>query len=151
MSTKSLAEQVVYREIPEAPGYRFGSDGTVQTLWTKSSKPVPGDTCSNKRTAMSSRPYIFPGVWPFIEKIARATGRDLHQLGRAREVWHCKQIQDALGQLPRLDPVSQRALLDHAKKLRESLALALEGCDAAIAEVEQECGLGDAKPRRRGA
>ena len=46
--------------------------------------------------------YTFPGLWPFIERVAR--GRDLHQLGRARELWHCKQIQDALGQLPRLDP-----------------------------------------------
>jgi hypothetical protein len=77
--------------------------------------------------------YIFPGLWPFIERVAR--GRDLHQLGRAREFWHCKQIQDSLGQLPRLDRASQRQLLEHVLKVRESLAVALEGIDAAILEV----------------
>ncbi len=83
--------------------------------------------------------YIFPGLWPFIERVAR--GRDLHQLGRARELWHCKQIQDSLGQLPRLDPGSQLELLAHVNQIRESLALALEGCDAAILEVTSEFGL----------
>ena len=83
--------------------------------------------------------YTFPGVWPFIERVAR--GRDLHQLGRARELWHCKQLQDALGQLPRLDRGSQLELLAHVNQIRESLALALEGCDAAILEVTSEFGL----------
>jgi hypothetical protein len=77
--------------------------------------------------------YIFKCLWPFIERVAR--GRDLHQLGRAREFWHCKQIQDSLGQLPRLDRASQRQLLEHVLKVRESLAVALEGIDAAILEV----------------
>jgi hypothetical protein len=83
--------------------------------------------------------YTFPGVWPFIERVAR--GRDLHQLGRARELWHCKQLQDALGQLPRLDRKNQLELLAHVNQIRESLALALEGCDAAILEVANEFGL----------
>lgn len=83
--------------------------------------------------------YVFPGIWPFIERVAR--GRDLHQLGRARELWHCKQIQDSLGQLPRLDPESQRQLLAHVLRVRESLAVAVEGIDAAIAEVASELKL----------
>lgn len=94
--------------------------------------------------------YIFPGLWPFIERAAR--GRDSHHLGRARELWHCKQIQDALGQLPRLDRVSQKALLAHAYQVRDSLALALRGCDAAILEASAELDLPappwlDAEPR----
>jgi hypothetical protein len=83
--------------------------------------------------------YVFPGLWPFIERVAR--GRELHQLGRARELWHCKQIQDSLGQLPRLDPESQRQLMAHALTIRQSLAVAVEGIDAAIAEVASELSL----------
>jgi hypothetical protein len=100
-------------------------------------------------------PYVFPGLWPFIERVSR--GRDLHQLGRARELWHCKQIQDALGQLPRLDPESQRQLLAHVLTVRQSLAIAVEGIDDAINEVACELKLnlprescpGDAADGRR--
>jgi hypothetical protein len=94
--------------------------------------------------------YIFPGVWPFIERVAR--GRDLHHLGRARELWHCKQIQDSLGQLPRLDRESQRQLLAHVLAVRDSLAVAMEGIDAAIGEVTSELALNpkpDTKPITR--
>jgi hypothetical protein len=83
--------------------------------------------------------YVFPGLWPFIERVAQ--GRDLHHLGRAREIWHCKQIQDSLGQLPRLDAKSQRELLDHVLKIRASLGVALEGIDAAVLEVSDEFNL----------
>jgi hypothetical protein len=83
--------------------------------------------------------YTFPGLWPFIERVAQ--GRDLHHLGRAREIWHCKQIQDSLGQLPRLDARSQRELLDHVLKIRASLVVALEGIDAAVLEVSDEFNL----------
>ena len=83
--------------------------------------------------------YVFPGLWPFIERVAQ--GRDLHHLGRAREIWHCKQIQDSLGQLPRLDAKSQRELLDHVLKIRASLVVALEGIDAAVLEVSDEFNL----------
>lgn len=79
--------------------------------------------------------YVFPGVFPFIEQIAAATGRDLHQVGRTRGLWHVSQIQDALGQLPRLDAKSQQASLANIRRIRDGLALALEGVDAAIAEV----------------
>jgi hypothetical protein len=83
--------------------------------------------------------YVFPGLWPFIERVAQ--GRDLQHLGRAREIWHCKQIQDSLGQLPRLDAKSQRELLDHVLKIRASLVVALEGIDAAVLEVSDEFNL----------
>jgi hypothetical protein len=85
--------------------------------------------------------YTFPGIWPFIERIARTTGRDLHQAGRCRQIWHLSQIQDALGQIPRLDRRSQHELLDHVRRTRDSLALALEGADAAINEVMTEMDL----------
>ncbi len=85
--------------------------------------------------------YTFPGVWPFIERIAHATGRDLHQLGRAGNLWHVSQVQNSLGQIPGRPPDTQAALLAHARTVRESLALSLEGVDAAIAEVVEKCGL----------
>jgi hypothetical protein len=85
--------------------------------------------------------YTFPGVWPFIERIARTTGRDLHQAGRCRQIWHLDQIQDALGQIPRLDQRSQYELIEHVRRTRDSLALALEGADAAILEVTTELQL----------
>jgi hypothetical protein len=88
---------------------------------------------------MAMPSYVFPGLWPFIERVAQ--GRDLHHLGRAREIWHCKQIQDSLGQLPRLDAKSQRELLDHVLKIRASLFVALEGIDAAVLEVSDEFNL----------
>lgn len=88
---------------------------------------------------MTPSPYVFPGLWPFIERVAK--GRDLHHLGRAREVWHCKQVQDSLGQLSRLDPESRRQLFVHVLKIRASLAVALEGIDAAILEVARELDL----------
>jgi hypothetical protein len=83
--------------------------------------------------------YVFPGLWPFIERVAQ--GRDIYHLGRARDIWHCKQIQDSLGQLPRLDAKSQRELLGHVLKIRASLAVALEGIDAAVLEVSYEFNL----------
>ena len=85
--------------------------------------------------------YVFPGLHPFIERIAQATGRDVYQVGRTREVWHLARIQDSLGQLPRLDRSSQEAMLSYVRQIRESLALALEGADAAILEVSTELGL----------
>ena len=63
--------------------------------------------------------YTFPGLWPFIERAAE--GRALYQLGRGRELWHAKQVQDALGQLPRLDLESRKALLAHVVQVRDSL------------------------------
>lgn len=79
--------------------------------------------------------YVFPGVWPFIESAARSSGRDLHQAGRCRQLWHVTQVQDALGQIPRMGRAGQTDSLQHAIATRESLALALEGVDAAIREV----------------
>ena len=87
--------------------------------------------------------YIFPGLWPFIERAA--CGRDVPHLGRARDNWHGKQIQDALGQVPRLDPASRQELLGHVLKIRESLGVAIEGIDLAIAEVGRELDLFDAE------
>jgi hypothetical protein len=82
--------------------------------------------------------YTFPGLWPFIERAAE--GRSLYQLGRARELWHSKQVQDALGQLPRLDAASRKALLAHAVQVRDSLAAVVEGVDLAIAEAARATG-----------
>jgi len=85
--------------------------------------------------------YVFTGLRPFMEATAFAKGRDLHQLGRAIELWHCHQVQNALGQIPKLDPQSQRDLLAHAVYIREGLACALEGVDDAIREVVRACRL----------
>ena len=87
------------------------------------------------------RPYVFPGVWPFAQRIAEETGRDLHQLGRTRSIWHVSRIQDALGQIPQMPPEVRAEAMEHVHHAREGLALALEGVDAAIAEVAAECGI----------
>jgi hypothetical protein len=63
----------------------------------------------------------------------------LHQIGRSSGLWHVSRIQDALGQIPRMDPESRKAAMEQVAEIRESLALALEGVDAAIAEVTSEC------------
>lgn len=88
--------------------------------------------------------YIFPGLWPFIERVAR--GRDIQFLGRAKELWHTRQVQDALGQIPRLDPESQRQLLEHVCRVRAALAVTLQGMDAAIVEVANEFELMTTSP-----
>ena len=90
--------------------------------------------------------YTFPGLWPFIERAAE--GRSPYQLGRARELWHSKQVQDALGQLPRLDAESRKALLAHAVRVRDSLAAVVEGVDLAIAEAARATGT-PLEPRRK--
>ncbi|APW59228.1 hypothetical protein [Paludisphaera borealis] len=90
--------------------------------------------------------YTFPGLWPFIERAAE--GRTLYQLGRARELWHSKQVQDALGQLPRLDPESRKALLAHVVQVRDSLAAVVEGVDLAIAEAAKATDT-PLEPRRK--
>jgi len=76
-----------------------------------------------------------------MEVAAAAKGRDLHQLGRAVELWHSKQVQNSLGQVPSKDPATRRALLAHAAYIREGLACALEGVDDAIREVCEACDL----------
>lgn len=74
----------------------------------------------------------FPGLWPYIERAAE--GRHVPFLGRGRNLWHCKQVQDSLGQLPGLDEAARRELLAHVGWVRDSLAAALEGIDMAIQE-----------------
>ena len=90
--------------------------------------------------------YTFPGLWPFIERAA--AGRSPYQLGRGRELWHSKQVQDALGQLPRLDAASRKALLAHVVQVRDSLAAVVEGIDLAIAEAAKATDT-PTEPRRR--
>ena len=86
-------------------------------------------------------PYNFPGLRPFMEQVCESKGRDLHQLGRAVELWHSKQVQNALGQIPGLDPSSRLASLQQVIHHRESLACALEGIDLAIMDVVTEFDL----------
>ena len=93
--------------------------------------------------------YTFPGVHPFIERVAARTGRDPHQAGRTRGLWHVARIQDALGYLPRQDPASQRESLLRIRHLRDGLALALEGVDAAIEDVLANLNPQEPKPKRR--
>ena len=80
-----------------------------------------------------SSSYTFPGLWPYIERAAE--GRDLPFLGRGRELWHCKQVQDSLGQLANLPDDARRELLAHVTSVRESLAAALGGVDLALQEA----------------
>jgi hypothetical protein len=96
--------------------------------------------------------YVFPGLRPFIDAAGVAVGRHPQYLGRGASLWYCTQIQNSLGQLPKT--VDRGPLLEHAKVMRDDLAIVLAGIDAAIAEVSIECGLvslEDAKPIKRRA
>jgi hypothetical protein len=97
--------------------------------------------------------YVFPGLRPFIDAAATAAGRHPQHLGRGAALWHCTQIQDSLGQLPRTTG-DRGPLLAHALSIRDELAMVLAGIDAAISEVSIECGLvsqEDMKPMKRRA
>jgi len=91
--------------------------------------------------------HQFTGLQPFIERAGE--GRVLPHLGRSCSLWHCKQIQDALGQLPKLDREARRALLDHVRSVRDALAVAVEGIDLAIAETTEAIDRLDAPPPGR--
>ncbi|MDG3005507.1 hypothetical protein [Paludisphaera mucosa] len=83
---------------------------------------------------MNIRPsFTFPGLWPYIERAAE--GRELPHLGRGRGLWHYKQVQDALGQLPALEPDGRRELFAYVGGVRDALAAALDGIDLAIRET----------------
>ncbi len=88
--------------------------------------------------------HTFPGLQPFIERAG--AGRTLPHLGRSRELWHCKQVQDALGQLPRLDRESRSQLLEHIQSARDALAVAVEGIDLAIKETIEAIDRAEGKP-----
>jgi hypothetical protein len=97
--------------------------------------------------------YVFPGLRPYIDAAATAAGKHPQHLGRGAGIWHCTQIQDSLGQLPKLAG-DRGPLLAHAKSIRDELAMVLAGIDAAISEVSIECGLvpeADKKPIKRRA
>ena len=65
--------------------------------------------------------YIFPGLGDSSSAGAVAT---CITLGGPRELWHCKQIQDSLGELSRLDPAQLAPAPATCASIRDSLALA---------------------------
>ena len=85
--------------------------------------------------------FVFPGMTPYVQAEARRLGIDPFYTGRVYGLWHVKRVQDGLGQLPHLRPTDQAELLRHVRQVRDGLALALAGCDAAISEVTTELGL----------
>lgn len=92
---------------------------------------------------MNTRPsFTFPGLWPYLARAGE--GRDLPFLGRAVGLWHCKQVQDALGQLPGLDAGSRAGLLEHVAAVRDSLAATLDGIDLAVRETTEALDAGSA-------
>jgi predicted cupin superfamily sugar epimerase len=94
---------------------------------------------------MSTHKYCFPGLWSFVNRAAG--NRDVHHMGRAREIWHFRQVQEALVNLSELDNrESQRALMAHVLKVRESLAVILKGIDDAASEVAEKFDLYDEVP-----
>jgi hypothetical protein len=90
--------------------------------------------------------YVFVGLRPFIERAAADMGVSPIHVGRALSLWHATQIQDTLGQLPKVDAAHRKSLLDHAIVVRDSLAAALAGIDAAIDEVDESLQI---NPERR--
>jgi len=76
--------------------------------------------------------FRFPGLWPYVERAAE--GADLPHLGHSKGLWHCKQVQDALGQYPALDAESRRELLARVRSVRDALAATVRGIDLAVRE-----------------
>lgn len=92
-------------------------------------------------------PYVFPGVRPFLDAVIEDSGRPDPHVGR--DVWHVSRIQEALGQMSRMDADSRKAAMEHVHELRESLAMKLGGVDAAIAEVSSELEIPAPKAKKR--
>ncbi len=106
---------------------------------------------SKERYSFMSQ-FVFKGLTPYIEKAAVAADINAVHLVKCQTIWHCGQIQNALGQIPRLDAQHRGALMQHAEDIRASLAAVLAGIDAAIDEVKTECAMhapADLKPIRR--
>jgi hypothetical protein len=98
----------------------------------------------------SAAPYVFPGMKPYFDQVATDLGLDPHQLGRAQSGWHVSQLQQLLGQLPRLDPDNQQKMLaEHVYPILDSLDGANEAAKAAVQDAVGGCGI--ATPRRKPA
>ena len=96
----------------------------------------------------SAPPYVFHGMTPFVEQVAKDMGLDAHQMGRAQSGWHQSRLQQLLGQLPKLDPDSQQTMLDEQiYPVHESHEAAVEAERAAIQHVLTGCGI--AAPKRQ--
>lgn len=85
--------------------------------------------------------FVFPGITPYVKQEAARLGVGSHHEGRVYSLWHVRQAQDALGQLPRLRATDRPELLRHIMAVRDGLALALAGLDAAISHVTTELGM----------
>lgn len=95
--------------------------------------------------------WVFPGLAPYVQRAAQAHGADAVHMVKSMGLWHVTQVQDALGQLPRLAQHQRPDLLAHAVKIRECLASVLAGIDDAIEDVRLNNGLAseaDRKPIR---
>jgi hypothetical protein len=86
-------------------------------------------------------PFVFSGIFPYIERAASRLGCDMHQFGRTRSLWHVSQIQTALGQVPTMERSAQLERMAHVHQDRMGLAAALAGMDDAIREVMTELDL----------
>lgn len=91
---------------------------------------------------MKSNTYFFPGLWSFVNRAAG--NRDIPHMGRAREIWHFREIHESLAHIPKLENrEEQRVLVAHALQVKESLAVILRGIDEAIGEVTEKFDLYD--------
>lgn len=92
--------------------------------------------------------YVFPGMAPYVERAAQARGADAVHMVKSMALWHVTQVQNALGQIPRLSREQRPDLLAHAVKIRECLAAVLAGVDDAIEDVRLNNGLVPAADRK---
>lgn len=86
-------------------------------------------------------PYTFRGVQPFVEAAAAAAEVAPADVSPLRRLWHVQQVQDALGQLPRLDPAAKAEAAGHVRRTLTAFRSAVDGCAAAVAEAFAACGL----------
>lgn len=97
--------------------------------------------------------FTFLGITPYVQREALRLGVGPMHEGRVYGLFHVKQIQDGLGQLPCMPEAARPEMLKHIMATRDGLALALAGCDAAIADVTEAIAPGpspaDIKPIRQ--
>lgn len=102
-------------------------------------------------------PYHFTGCSPFVEGAADSLGMtDARLRALARSQAPVSRVQTALSQAADAKPEQRAAILAEAERWQSIMAVALKGCEAAIADAKQGLGLAEppapqtTNPPRRG-
>ena len=148
-----LALDGLIEDIPETPAMKADKEAAAKAIHDARAKELADAEGARRRGGEGRQgcegrgcpqmsDYVFSGLWPYIERAAKHLGFPLARYGQTRTLWHCTQIQNALGQLPRMPTrESQVEAMAYVNAIRDSLACAIEGIDAAILDVTSELEL----------